>query len=140
MEPETSAPKFGPEQAPIEYGPERAPQQPVSPERGLLETGAEHTEQASEASAKASDTSGPTIVTPVALPTDDPVTGDNSQIVVASPATAADEDLIEKEWVDRAKKIVADTRTDPFQQENAVTELQKDYRKKRYGRELGEAS
>ncbi len=67
MEPETSAPKLGPEQAPKEYGStvEHMPKLP-QPERGLLETGAEQTEQASEAAAKSFDTAG--VATPV-MPT-----------------------------------------------------------------------
>ncbi|TAL14368.1 hypothetical protein EPN95_03145 [Patescibacteria group bacterium] len=138
MEPETSAPKFGPEQTPIKYGPERVPQ-PVQPERGLLETGAERTEQVAETAAKASDTSGTVVTAPTTVVGDDDSTAQDPTLL-ASPAVAGDDDLIEKEWVDRAKKIIADTRNDPFQQENAVTELQKDYQKKRYGRELGEAS
>jgi hypothetical protein len=137
MEPETSAPKFGPEQAPTEYGPERV--LPPSPERGLLENGAERTEQIAEKTATASDHgTTPTIVAPTTVVSDDAATDDS--LVIATPATAADDDLIEKEWVDRAKKIVADTRSDPYQQENAVSELQKDYQKKRDGRELGEAN
>ena len=137
MEPENSAPIFGPEQAPRENGPERI--LPPTPERGLLETGAEHTEQKSETSAQVADNSGtPTIVVPTAVPSVATTTDD--QTVTAAPVTASDDDLIEKEWVDRAKKIVSDTRDDPFQQENAVSALQKDYLKKRYGRELGEAN
>ncbi len=137
MEPETSAPKFGPEQAPVEYGPERV--LPPSPERGMLESGVERTEQIGEKSATTSDHSAtPTVVAPTTVTGDDQTSDDS--LVIAAPATAADDDLIEKEWVDRAKKIVADTKNDPFLQENAVSELQKDYQKKRYGRELGEAS
>jgi len=56
-----------------------------------------------------------------------------------SPAIAADDDLIEKEWVDRAKKIIADTRDDPARREKEVGRLQVDYLKKRYGKELGAA-
>jgi hypothetical protein len=136
MEPETSAPQLGPEQAPREYGPERVLQ--PTPERGLLETGAERTEQIAETSARVSDTAGPTAVAPSTVVSDDLVVGDVASI--AAPITAGDDDLIEKEWVDRAKKIVSETRNDPYQQESAVSELQKDYRKKRYGRELEQAS
>jgi hypothetical protein len=137
MEPETSAPKFGSERAPQEHAPEHS-QQPT-PERGLLETGAEQSEQAAEVTSHLTDNSGtPSLVVPTVIVGDDGVTTDS--VVIGSPAIAADEDLIEKEWVDRAKKIVADTRDDPYQQENAVSALQKDYQKKRYGRELGEAN
>lgn len=140
MEPETSAPKIGPEQAPVEYGPSIEHVQQTQPERGLLETGAEHKEQVSEAAAKVSDLSGAVTAVPSpVMPVTDDTTSDD-QSALATPAVAADEDLIEKEWVDRAKKIVADTREDPYSQENAVSKLQKDYLKKRYGRELGEAN
>jgi hypothetical protein len=55
------------------------------------------------------------------------------------PATAADDDLIEKEWVDKAKKIIADTADDPHRREEAISQLQRDYLRKRYGKELGVA-
>ncbi len=137
MEPETSAPQLGPEQAPREYGPERV--LPPTPERGLLENGAERVEQIAETAARASDTAAPTTVAvPTTVVTDtntpDPVS------TTTSPVTASDDDLMEKEWVDRAKKIVSDTLDDPYTQENAVVQLQRDYQKKRFGRELGEAS
>lgn len=59
----------------------------------------------------------------------DPPSDDN-------PLVAADEDLIEKEWVERAKKIIAETKHDPYQQERAISRLQADYQMKRYGREV----
>lgn len=55
----------------------------------------------------------------------------------AGPTIASDDDLIEKEWVDKAKKIIADTRNDPYLREREVTKLQIDYLRKRYGKELG---
>lgn len=138
MEPETSIPKFGPEQVPVQYGPnvEHAPQQ-RTPEQGL-ETGAERFEQVSEMAARASDASTPgSIVLPTPVTQDDAAT--DGVTGLTTPALANDDDLIEKEWVDRAKKIVADTRADPYGQEKAVSQLQKEYLKKRYGRELGGA-
>lgn len=136
MEPETTAPQPGPEQAPRQYGPERV--LPPTPERGLLETGAERTEQIAETAARASDTAAPASTTPTTVTTD--VSATDHSTGLTTPIVAHDEDLIEKEWVDRAKKIVSDTSQDPFIQENAVVQLQKDYQKKRFGRELGEAS
>jgi Txe/YoeB family toxin of Txe-Axe toxin-antitoxin module len=53
-----------------------------------------------------------------------------------NPLVASDEDVIEKEWVDKAKKIVAQTKTDPYTQEKEVSKLQADYIKKRYGKEI----
>lgn len=53
------------------------------------------------------------------------------------PTIASDDDLIEKEWVDKAKKIIAETQNDPYRREKEVTKLQVDYLRKRYGKELG---
>lgn len=53
------------------------------------------------------------------------------------PLVAGDDDLIEKEWVDKAKKILADTRDDPYRREQEVSRLQIEYIRKRYGREIG---
>lgn len=52
------------------------------------------------------------------------------------PTVAADEDVIEKEWVDKAKKLIAQTKDDPYTQEKEVSKLQADYLKKRYGKEV----
>lgn len=54
----------------------------------------------------------------------------------SNPLVANDEDLIEKEWVDKAKKIVQETRSDPYTQEKEVSKLQADYIKKRYGKDV----
>ena len=62
-----------------------------------------------------------------------PVTADDT----ATPTIAADDDLIEKEWVDKAKKIILDTQNDPYRREQEVNKLQVDYLRKRYGKELG---
>lgn len=136
MEPQTPTPNLGPEQAPTRYGQniERLPALPT-PERGL-ETGAERREQRAEPAAATAPSWIPTIlptpVTAVPVVVDEPV-------VIDTPIVANDDDLIEKEWVEKAKKIVAETRDDPYQREAAVNRLQKDYLMKRYGRELGEA-
>lgn len=54
-----------------------------------------------------------------------------------TPAVAADDDVIEKEWVDKAKKIIASTKDDPYRREREVGKLQADYLQKRYGKNLG---
>lgn len=58
----------------------------------------------------------------------------------ASNATNAliadDVDLIEKEWVVKAKAIVAQTKSDPYQQNQAMTQVKADYLKKRYNKDL----
>lgn len=69
------------------------------------------------------------------LPTIAPQTQTSTPVVQdTNPTTAADEDLIEKEWVEKAKKVIADTKHDPYLQEQEVSKLQADYLKKRYGK------
>lgn len=53
------------------------------------------------------------------------------------PLVANDDDLIEKEWVDKAKKIVTETKDDPYRRDAEVGKLQVEYLRKRYGKELG---
>jgi hypothetical protein len=64
---------------------------------------------------------------------------DDSSATAAAPTTAADNDLIEKEWVDHAKKVVSSTKGDPYEQARLVAELMRDYVRKRYGKEVGKA-
>lgn len=80
----------------------------------------------------------PTVLPVVSLPAPVP----QSQTVTSTddddnPSVAADDDLIEKEWVDKAKKVIASTRDDPYKREREVNKLQVDYLKKRYGKALG---
>ncbi len=55
------------------------------------------------------------------------------------PSVAGDDDLIEKEWVDKAKKIIAETRDDPYRREREISKLQIEYIRRRYGREIGDS-
>jgi|AntRauTorckE6833_2_1112554.scaffolds.fasta_scaffold00582_7 hypothetical protein len=52
------------------------------------------------------------------------------------PQIADDVDVIEKEWVDKAKEIIEQTRNHPYQQEQEVERLQQSYLKKRYGKDV----
>lgn len=54
----------------------------------------------------------------------------------ASPSVADDNDLIEKEWVVKAKQIVAATREDPHTQSRELSKFKADYLKKRYNKDL----
>ncbi len=87
---------------------------------------------------------------PVALPVDDsasPLADDKNTTSVNvgstsipsddTPLVAADEDLIEKEWVDKVKKIIILTKDDPYERSRVITQLQIDYLKKRYNKTLG---
>lgn len=53
-----------------------------------------------------------------------------------NPSIAADVDVIEKEWVDLAQAVVEKYADDPRAEENAVENLQIDYLKKRYGKDI----
>ena len=55
-----------------------------------------------------------------------------------TPLVAADEDLIEREWVDKVKKIIALTKDNPYERNRVITQLQADYLKKRYNKTLGQ--
>ena len=53
-----------------------------------------------------------------------------------SPQIADDSDLIEKEWVTKAKHIVEQTKHDPYVQNQEVNKMKADYLKKRYNKDL----
>jgi len=50
--------------------------------------------------------------------------------------SAQDADLIEKEWVQRAKSLVAQTQDDPFKQKNEMSKIKADYIKKRFNKTI----
>jgi hypothetical protein len=137
MEPKLPEANSGHEQSPNNYGPsfEQAPSFPT-PEAGI-ETGAERVEQRSEATPAAVNSMPalPQIQTvPVITPvTDEPDDTPSDDL----PVVANDDDLIEKEWVDKAKKIIMQTKDDPYRREQEVSRLQADYLRKRYGKEVG---
>jgi len=134
MQPENSQQLGGLEQQPVPPAGsgERIPVLP-SVETGI-ERGAERREQAAEASAAVADaiSNGVPMATPIA-----PVVPDPATPVSDSPLVAADEDLIEKEWVDKAREIIAQTKDDPHARTLRVNQLQKDYLFKRYNKVIG---
>lgn len=59
------------------------------------------------------------------------------QITQQDVAIIADDvDLIEKEWIERAKRVVEQTRTDPHSQNIELGKVKADYVKKRYDRDI----
>ncbi len=136
MKPETSSPDIKREPTPVEYKPgiENIPN--ISAPESDVQKSAERFEKRSDLSASASNVAGisTTFPTPVV---DDTKVVNNNKPASDIPTVAGDDDLIEKEWVDKAKKIVSETRSDPYQQEDSIGKLQVDYIKKRYGKELG---
>ncbi len=68
-----------------------------------------------------------------------PIKDDNiTQIPVTdnNPASAQDSDLIEQEWVHKAKAIVENTKNDPYMQNKEINKIKADYIKKRYNKEI----
>ena len=116
------------EQTPSTYQPERAIEQ--SRERG------------GEQVSTGQDPALPPVVLPdpIAVPKSQEPSSTSTSPTAAMPLVAADEDLIEKEWVDRAKKIITETKDDPYLREQEMGKLQRDYLQKRYGKELGASS
>lgn len=52
------------------------------------------------------------------------------------PPVVDDGDLIEKEWVNKAKQIVDQNRNDPYKQSEELTVFRADYMKKRYNKNI----
>lgn len=76
---------------------------------------------------------------PVAPPVqDDSSTNTDEQRLKAvnAPELANDVDVIEKEWVDKAKEIVVAANNDPYKQNHDVSLLKADYMRKRYGKDV----
>lgn len=139
MEPKLPAPNFGHERTPTGYGQnvERTPTLPSPEVQG--EQRQERFEQQGETAAQQMPAQ-PILPPPVFTAPMAPQPTAAPQQLAANddlPLVANDDDLIEKEWVDKAKKIIVETKDDPYRREQEVGRLQADYLRKRYGRELG---
>ena len=136
MKPEASLSNFSPEQPLAQYEPntERMPDL-ANPESGVQKS-AERYEQKSDGKPTTNDVGLASVLPTPVVSTSIIV---NNTTIGDTPLVANDDDLIEKEWVDKAKKIVSGTKDDPYQREESINKLQSDYQKKRYGRELGAA-
>lgn len=139
MQPENSrnaTPGFEQLPMPPTVGVESVPNLP--PLGGSGERGLEQVEQVAEARAQVADAAA---TTTAAIPTAPvaPVRSPQGNVSASSatPLVAADEDLIEKEWVDKAKEIIEQTQGDPHARTQKVNELQRDYLQKRYGKVVG---
>jgi hypothetical protein len=62
--------------------------------------------------------------------------GTASATLVPAPAVADDGDVIEKEWVHRAKQIVERTRQDPHMQTKELHKFKAEYMQKRYNKTI----
>lgn len=74
------------------------------------------------------------------LPQPAPTAGASDDASATTPAISAtvvdDGDLIEKEWVSKAKQIVEKNRNDPYKQSEELTVFKADYMKKRYDKNI----
>ena len=74
------------------------------------------------------------------MPTSDDAIGlDQSTIQTTRtnlPVEAGDLDLIEKQWVIKAKEIVAQTSENPHIQQQEIAKMKTEYIKKRYNRDI----
>ena len=59
-----------------------------------------------------------------------------STSVSLTPLLADDSDLIEREWVEKAKEIVNQTRHDPYRQNKEINRMKADYLKMRYNKDI----
>ena len=57
---------------------------------------------------------------------------DDQTLTPSSMMTAEDSDLIEKQWVQKAKAIVAKTQDDPYLQKKEMSKVKADYIQKRF--------
>jgi hypothetical protein len=62
--------------------------------------------------------------------------GASQQVSITLPEEASDSELIEKEWVLKAKEVVAHTSDDPYTQQAHISKIKADYMKKRYGKDI----
>src|SRR5258707_2802082 len=77
------------------------------------------------------DSTQPILPAPIQI-TDDSSVHTKAVHDSAMPILAKDEDVISKDWVDKAKKIVNQTKEDPYYQVEEISKLQSDYVTKRY--------
>ncbi len=101
-------------------------------------------EQATPGAEKAPSATSPVPSMPPTIPlpmpastTITPVQGD-TPVAASSPALQAsdDRDLIEKEWVNKAKEIVERNSNDPYKQSEELTIFKADYMKKHYNKTI----
>lgn len=136
MEPRQQGLAGGMEKVPVSSGNyERGFQTELTPGRAPERVG-EQVPELGTVQAEASQAAMPALPTPVVVAPQGAVTTSATDDV---PDVAGDDDLIEKEWVEKAKKILAETKDDPYRREQEVSKLQIEYIRKRYGREIGDA-
>lgn len=108
----------------------------MEPDSAPMERAPARPEQAPQPAAAPPIASVPTQPLPQALPANKQQLQQSQPANQASPVVADDNDLIEKEWVIKAKQIVAATRDDPHTQSRELSKFKADYLKKRYNKDI----
>ncbi len=135
MDGENQLPTFSPE------GPAVSPPEgPILPSSAEQLPTAEKGAEAAPSPERARPSQGFVLppVHPPALPADDTKAKakDDDDSDDDTPRQADDVDVIEMEWVNKAKQIIEKNKDNPHAQEAAFEKLQRDYLKKRYGKEI----
>jgi hypothetical protein len=61
----------------------------------------------------------------------------SGQPTAATPVVVADDvDVMEKEWVERAKKVIAMTSQDPYTESKEIAKLKASYMKQRFKKDI----
>lgn len=141
MEPQLPNPNFTPNQSKSSPETPKAEQVSVAPQEtgpthSVEQLGGRETKERHASSPRMPSSSVlPTVTAPLPVPAATSDDSDNN-IAASTPIAAADDDVIEKEWVNKAKKVVSETKGDPYRQEREVSKLQADYMQKRYGKQV----
>lgn len=136
MKPEFSLPDFNPERISVN-GDSNINRLPEQNNSVGLEQSAEKYEKKSEVGAIVSE-----INTASIFPA--PIAKDVNVVPVATSIsdglmTLNDDEAFEKELVNRAKRVIADNRDDPYAQNRGVSEIRVEYRKTHSEKEIGSA-
>lgn len=109
-----------------------------APEQGVERPGPQETQRPSQQPKKSTDEPVAVPVAPPVPPPAAPVADDTSQPTASATTDlpAEESDLIEKEWVQRAKHIVAATQDDPYKQKSEISKAKADYIQKRFNKTI----
>jgi hypothetical protein len=118
-----------------------APQEQSSGQEALTERSIEKRQVSEGAPSKQKPQfpvqSPPPVPPPAVQQSQQPAQTDQSAVSSSTAGLQAkDTELIEKEWVERAKHIVAQTQDDPFKQKNEMSKMKADYIKKRFNKTI----
>lgn len=117
---------------------------PVAEQMAPHETASEAVEQSVTAVEQnrpaAAANMAPPVAPPLNLPIQTPVVTQTNDVTATTnsvvPDVTDDQDLIEKEWVNKAKAIVERNRDDPYKQSEELTLVKAEYLKKRYDKTI----